>query len=134
LRGEECIAEVCRREGLAPNLYYRPRGTIPPYAESVEPWPRGPLRGLFVVAGRIVRISTFGTVWNCIVTHPLKPMNLIAVPGSILVAADIPLSTIADTILLPVTLKTDPSNRPSIDSYNKGCADWEPVGSAQKAP
>jgi uncharacterized protein YceK len=85
-------------------------------------------------SGAKLAASTFGTVWNCIVTHPLKPMNLIAVPGSILVGADIPLSTIADTILLPVTLKTDPSNRRSIESYNKRCADWEPVGSAQKAP
>jgi uncharacterized protein YceK len=82
-------------------------------------------------SGAKLAVSTFGTVWSCIVTHPLKPMNLIAVPGSILVAADIPLSTIADTILLPVTLKTDPSNRPPIESYSKGCADWEPA--AQKA-
>lgn len=85
-------------------------------------------------SGAKLATSAFGTVWNCIVTHPLKPMNLIAVPGSILVAADIPLSAIADTILLPVTLGTDPANRPSIESFSKGCADWEPVGSGQKAP
>ena len=84
-------------------------------------------------SGTKFAISTVGVVWNCIATHPRAPMNLVAVPGSIFLVADIPLSMIADTICLPVTLKTEPEGGPSIESYSKGCADWEPTGSAQKA-
>jgi uncharacterized protein YceK len=83
-------------------------------------------------SGTKLAVSTVGVVWNCIATHPRAPMNLAAVPGSIFLVADIPLSMIADTICLPVTLKTEPKDRPSIESYSKGCSDWEPTGSAQK--
>ncbi len=56
LRGEESIAELCRKEGLNPNVYYR--------------WSKDFLEaGKKRLSGDIVREATSDEVKNCVLKH-----------------------------------------------------------------
>jgi Transposase len=69
LRGEQTVAELCRREGLAPNLYYL--YGLPPGRKSVRTEERGRPAYLY---------SASGTGFRAVMEHPRARASTVGRP------------------------------------------------------